>query len=74
MVSKMTISTTATAETKNLSNREIKLLNDFSTTVKAHEINSGVTLNKLVLTYDIVTGYSVLIDEVASQKPAAPEV
>ena len=65
MVSKMTISTTATAETKNLSNREIKLLNDFSNTVKANEINSGVTLNKLVLTYDIVTGYSVLIDEVA---------
>ena len=72
MVSKMTISTTATAETKNLSNREIKLLNDFSNTVKAHEINSGVTLSKLVLTYDIVTGYSVLIDEVAPQKPVAP--
>ena len=74
MVSKMTISTTATAETKNLSNREIKLLNDFSNTVKANEINSGVTLNKLVLTYDIVTGYSVLIDEVAPKKPVTPEV
>ncbi len=74
MVSKMTISTTATAETKNLSNKEIKLLNDFSNTVKANEINSGVTLNKLVLTYDIVTGYSVLIDEVAPKKPTAPEV
>lgn len=74
MVSKMTISTTATAETKNLSNREIKLLNDFSNTVKAHEINSGVTLNKLVLTYDIVTGYSVLIDEVAPHKPVASGV
>ena len=70
----MTISTTATAETKNLSNREIKLLNDFSTTVKAHEINSGATLNKLVLTYDSVTGYSILLDEVAHQKPVAPEV
>ena len=74
MVSKMTISTTATAETKNLSNREIKLLNDFSNTVKANEINSDVTLNKLVLTYDIVTGYSVLIDEVVPKKPVAPEV
>ena len=74
MVSKMTISTTATAETKNLSNREIKLLNDFSNTVKANEINSDVTLNKLVLTYDIVTGYSVLIDEVAPKKPVAPKV
>ena len=74
MVSKMTISTTATAETKNLSNREIKLLNDFSNTVKANEINSGVTINKLVLTYDIVTGYSVLIDEVAPKKAVAPEV
>ena len=74
MVSKMTISTTATAETKNLSNQEIKLLNDFSNTVKANEINSGVTLNKLVLTYDIVTGYSVLIDEVVPKKPVAPEV
>lgn len=74
MVSKMTISTTATAETKNLSNREIKLLNDFSNTVKANEINSGVTLNKLVLTYDSVTGYSVLLDEAVPQKPVAPEV
>lgn len=74
MVSKMTISTTATAETKNLSNKEIKLLNDFSTTVKAHEINSGITLNKLVLTYDSVTGYSVLLDEAVHQKPVAPEV
>lgn len=68
MVSKMTISTTTTAETKNLSNKEIKLLNDFSTTVKAHEINSDVTLNKLVLTYDSVTGYSVLLDEVVPQE------
>ena len=74
MVSKMTISTTATAETKNLSNREIKLLNDFSNTVKSNEINSGVTINKLVLTYDSVTGYSVLLDEAVPQKPVAPEV
>lgn len=74
MVSKMTISTTAAAETKNLSNKEIKLLNDFSATVKAHEINSGVTLNKLVLTYDSVTGYSVLLDEAVPQEPVAPKV
>ena len=74
MVSKMTISTTATAETKNLSNKEIKLLNDFSTMVKAHEINSGITLNKLVLTYDSVTGYSVLLDEAVPKEPVAPEV
>ena len=45
-----------------------------STTVKAHEINSGVTLNKLVLTYDSVTGYSVLLDEVVPQEPVTPEV
>ena len=70
----MTISTTTTTETKNLSNKEIKLLNDFSTTVKAHEINSGVTINKLVLTYDSVTGYSVLLDEAVPQEPVAPEV
>lgn len=45
-----------------------------STTVKAHEINSGVTLNKLVLTYDSVAGYSVLLDEVVPQEPVTPEV
>lgn len=53
------MTTSATATAKSLTNDEIKLLNDFTNTVNARNINSSNEVQKLRLIYDKETGYTI---------------
>lgn len=60
---------TATTTVKGLSMSEMRLLSDFSNMIQARQYNSNVTLEKVVLSYDVVNGFS--IDLVETQKQAS---
>lgn len=55
------------ASVKGLSKVEMKLLNEFTTTVNAREINGQVTVKKLVLSYDIDAGFTIQYEEVPKE-------
>lgn len=49
----------ATAAPKGLSLVEMQLLNNFATTVSAREINASTKIEKLVLSYDKTSGFTI---------------
>ena len=48
---------------KGLSLAEMKLLSDFSNVVQAREYNNQVDVQKLVLSYDVVEGFTIELVE-----------
>ena len=57
----------ATAAPKGLSMSEMRLLADFSNMIQARQYNSNVTLEKVVLSYDAVNGFTVELVETPKQ-------
>lgn len=49
---------------------EMRLLSEFSNTVLAREYSQNVTVQKLTLSYDSVTGFSIELVEVPKDQPA----
>ena len=66
------MTTTATNTAKSLTNDEIKLLNDFTNTVNARNINSANEVQKLHLIYDKETGYTIDLEEAPKEEVAEP--
>ena len=64
----MTTTATAAATAKSLTNDEIKLLNDFTNTVNARNINSANEVQKLHLIYDKETGYTIDLIEAPKEE------
>ena len=62
-----------TTTAKSLTNDEIKLLNDFTNTVNARNINSGNEVQKLHLIYDKETGYTIDLIE-APKEVTSPTI
>ena len=60
----------ATVAPKGISMSEMRLLSEFSNTVLAREYSQNVTVQKLTLSYDNVTGFSVELAEVPKDQPA----
>lgn len=60
----------ATAAPKGISMSEMRLLSEFSNTVTAREYSQNVTIQKLTLSYDSVTGFSIELVEVPKDQPA----
>lgn len=52
---------------KGLSLIEMRLLSDFSNTVSARIYNNNVTVEKLVLSYDNVNGFTIELVETPKQ-------
>ena len=67
------MTTTATNTAKSLTNDEIKLLNDFTNTVNARNINSANEVQKLHLIYDKETGYTIDLAEAPKEVPQPTE-
>lgn len=61
---------TATTTVKGLSMSEMRLLSDFSNMIQARQYNSSTTLEKVVLSYDAVNGFTIDLVET----PKAPVV
>ena len=57
----------ATATSKGLSMSEMRLLADFGNVIQAHEYNSKVDIQKLVLTYDVTGGFTIELVETPKQ-------
>ena len=57
----------ATATPKGLSMAEMRLLADFSNMLQARQYNSNVTLEKVVLSYDVVNGFAIDLVETPKQ-------
>ena len=57
----------ATAAPKGLSMSEMRLLADFSNMIQARQYNSNVTLERVVLSYDAVNGFTVELVETPKQ-------
>lgn len=62
------MTTTATTTSKSLTNDEIKLLSDFTNTVNARIINTGNEIQKLHLSYDKETGYTIDLVEAPKEE------
>lgn len=60
----------ATVVPKGLSMSEMRLLSEFSNTVLAREYSQNVTVQKLTLSYDSTTGFSIELVEVPKDQPA----
>lgn len=60
----------ATVTPKGISMSEMRLLSEFSNTVTAREYTQNVTVQKLTLSYDSTTGFSIELVEVPKDKPA----
>lgn len=58
---------TQAVASKGLTMDEMELLSNFSTTIKARQINAGVTVKKLVLSFTEVDGFSIELDEVPKE-------
>ena len=52
-----------TVAPEGISMTEMRLLSEFSNTVLAREYSQNVTVKKLVLSYDIENGFSIVLDE-----------
>lgn len=61
----------ATVAPKGISMAEMRLLSEFSNTVSAREYSQNVTVQKLVLSYDAVEGFTIDLVEVAKEQPEA---
>ena len=57
----------ATATPKGLSMVEMRLLADFGNTVSAREYSQNVTVQKLILSYDIESGFTIELIETPKQ-------
>lgn len=57
----------ATVAPKGLSLVEMRLLSDFSNMVSARIYNNSVTVEKLVLSYDNVNGFTIELAETPKQ-------
>ena len=57
----------ATAAPKGLSMSEMRLLADFGNVIQAREYNSKVAIQKLVLTYDATSGFTIELVETPKQ-------
>lgn len=60
----------ATVAPKGISMAEMRLLSEFSNTVSAREYSQNVTVQKLVLSYDAVEGFTIDLVEVPKEDPA----
>lgn len=60
----------ATVAPKGISMSEMHLLSEFSNTVSAREYSQNVTVQKLTLSYDSVSGFSIELVEVPKDQPA----
>lgn len=60
----------ATVAPKGISMSEMRLLSEFSNTVSAREYSQNVTVQKLTLSYDSVTGFSIELVEESKEQPA----
>lgn len=61
----------ATVAPKGISMAEMRLLSEFSNTVSAREYSQNLTVQKLVLSYDIVEGFTIELVEVPKEEPGA---
>lgn len=61
----------ATVAPKGISMSEMRLLSEFSNTVSAREYSQNVTVQKLVLSYDAVEGFTIDLVEVPKDQPEA---
>ena len=61
----------ATVAPKGISMAEMRLLSEFSNTVSAREYSQNVTVQKLVLSYDAVEGFTIDLVEVPKDQPEA---
>lgn len=59
----------ATVAPKGISMAEMRLLSEFSNTVSAREYSQNVTVQKLVLSYDAVEGFTIDLVEVPKDQP-----
>ena len=59
----------ATVVPKGISMTEMRLLSEFSNAVSAREYSQNVTIQKLTLSYDSVTGFSIELVEVPKEQP-----
>lgn len=59
----------ATVAPKGISMSEMRLLSEFSNTVSAREYSQNVTVQKLVLSYDAVEGFTIELVEVPKDQP-----
>lgn len=57
----------ATATPKGLPISDLRLLADFGNMIQAHEYNSKVDIQKLVLTYDVTGGFTIELVETPKQ-------
>lgn len=60
----------ATVAPKGISMAEMRLLSEFSNTVSAREYSQNVTVQRLVLSYDAVEGFTIDLVEVPKEDPA----
>lgn len=60
----------ATVAPKGISMSEMRLLSEFSNTVLAREYSQNVTVQKLTLSYDSTTGFSIELVEAPKDQPA----
>lgn len=59
----------ATVTPKGLSMAEMRLLADFGNVIQAREYNSKVDIQKLVLTYDVIGGFTIELVETPKKQP-----
>ena len=59
----------ATVAPKGISMSEMRLLSDFSNTVSAREYSQNVTVQKLVLSYNAVEGFTIELVEAPKDQP-----
>lgn len=62
----------ATTAPKGYSRAELKLLNDFMTTLSAREINANTTITRLELKYSDAEGFSIILEETSNALPEDP--
>lgn len=60
-----------TVAPKGISMAEMRLLSEFSNTVSAREYSQNVTVQRLVLSYDSVEGFTIDLVEVPKENPSA---
>lgn len=58
-----------TVAPKGISMAEMRLLSEFSNTVSAREYSQNVTVQKLVLSYDAVEGFTIELVEESKDQP-----
>ena len=56
---------------KGLNKAEMKLLNDFANTVNAREFTEGVTISKIQMSYNVSTGFEILLVEAPTVVPTS---